>query len=294
MAPPAPVDATRIDAALVAALIRDQFPEWAHLPLRPVPSGGNDHRMFRLGAELVVRLPSAPGYVPQVAKEQEWLPRLGPQLPLPVPILRGTGAPTDRFAAPWSVYEWIHGRPLSVARVADETELAVTLAGFLRALRVADTDGAPAPGPHSAFRGAPLRHYDEEMRELVGRVQGAEREMAERLWRDALDAEFCGDPVWFHGDVAVGNLLVHDGRLSAVIDFGCSGVGDPSCDTVMLWTRFRGATRDAFRRELGVDEGTWARGRGWAVWKALIMLTNEPPAQRALARQVLDELAAGH
>lgn len=294
MAPPTRVDASRIDAALVAALIRDQFPEWAHLSLRPVRNGGNDHRMFRLGGELVVRLPSAPGYVPQVAKEQEWLPRLGPALPLPIPALCGIGAATDGFPAPWSVYGWIDGRPLSVGRVEDERGIAIALAGFLRALRAADADGAPAPGPHSAFRGGPLQHYDDEMQALLDRVHGAERDRAAGLWRDALGAPFTGRPVWFHGDVAAGNLLVRDGKLAAVIDFGCAGAGDPSCDTVMVWTRFQGRARAAFMADLAVDEATWARGRGWAVWKALIMLTNEQRAQRALARHVLDELAAGH
>lgn len=294
MAPPASVDAARIDAALVADLIRDQFPEWAHLPLRPVRNGGNDHRMFRLGEELVVRLPSAPGYVPQVGKEQEWLPRLGPALPLPIPALHGIGAATDRFPAPWSVYGWIDGRPLSVEAPQDERELAVSLARFLRALRAADADSAPAPGPHSAFRGGPLQHYDDEMQALLDRVHGAERDLAAGLWRDALAATFTGRPVWFHGDVAAGNLLVRNGELAAVIDFGCAGAGDPSCDTVIVWTRFQGRARAAFTAEMGVDEDTWARGRGWAVWKALIMLTNEPPQQRSLARHVLDELAAGH
>ena len=287
------IDAARLDVPLVRALIGEQFPQWSGLPIRFVEPGGNDHRTFRLGDGLSVRLPSAPGYVPQVAKEQEWLPRLATSVPLPIPSVRGIGRPSAQFPAPWSVYDWLPGEPLAAGAVDDPVQFADDLAAFLVALRGADTTDAPAPGPHSAFRGCPVSVWDDEMKDLVRRVDGRERDFAEGLWRDALAAEFTGAPVWFHGDVAVSNLLVRDGRLSAVIDFGCSGVGDPACDTVIVWTYLDGRAREAFRERYDVDEATWARGRGWAVWKALIMLTNKPPEQRALARHVLDELLAG-
>ena len=287
------IDAALIDDALVKALLREQFPQWDGLPVRSVERGGNDHRMFRLGHDLVVRLPSAPGYVPQVDKEQTWLPRLAPLLPLPVPQVRGIGRPSAAFPAPWSIYEWVAGEPASAASVDDPSRFAADLAGFLRALRSIDTSGAPGPGLHSAFRGGPVAHWDAEMSDILHRVQGRERDAAIGIWRDALAAPFGGPPTWFHGDVATGNLLVRNGALSAVIDFGCSGVGDTACDTVILWTYFRGRAREIFRRELAVDEATWARGRGWALWKALIMLTNKPPGQAEFARRVLDVLFAG-
>ncbi len=284
--------AAAIDATLVKALVAEQFPQWSDLPVEPVAPGGNDHRTFRLGDRLSVRLPSAPDYVPQVAKEQTWLPRLAPSLPLPVPTVHGVGSPSAYFPAPWSVYGWLDGVPASSIRIVDRSRFAADLAGFLVALRSADASEGPEPGLHSAFRGGPVGHWDEEMSDLLRRVRGRERGLAEGIWRDALDASSTGPPVWFHGDVAMSNLLTKDGRLTAVIDFGCSGVGDPACDTVIHWTYFTGASRRTFRDALGVEDAIWARGRGWALWKALIMLTNRPPGQAELARHVLDELLA--
>lgn len=292
-ADPARVDAALIDKTLIRRLLAEQFPEWASLPISPVTDGGKDHRMFRLGDRLSVRLPSAPGYVPQVEKEQTWLPRLAPVLPLPVPTVRGTGRPSAAFPAPWSIYGWIDGIPSSLIDIRRDATFAGDLAGFLVALRAADTAGAPAPGPHSAYRGVPLEHWDGEVGDILDRLSGPERDLAAGLWRDALAAEFAGPAVWLHGDVAVGNLLVRDGVLCAVVDFGCSAVGDPACDTVMRWTQFDSGARDVFTAELHLDDATWARGRGWALWKALIMIDHEPPAQRRLARHVLDQLFDG-
>ena len=287
------VDASAIDEELVRELLGEQFPEWAGLPIRPMEGGGKDHRNFRLGDELSVRLPSAPDFVPQVEKEQTWLPRLAPVVPLPIPTVHGVGTPSSRFPAPWSVFGWIPGETASATVVADPVRLAGELADFLVALRSADIDGAPPPGPHSAFRGAPLEHLDDEMVWLFERVQGRERDLAKALWRDALAAPFTGPPVWFHGDVTFHNLLLRDGHLAAVVDFGCSGVGDPACDTVLVWTFLSGAARDTYRSRLAVDDGTWARGRGWALWKGLIMSNATPPGQAEFARHVLDELFAG-
>ncbi len=285
------VDAARIDAALVRALLAEQHPRWAALPVRPVARSGNDHRIFRLGDDLAVRLPSAPGYVPQVRKEQTWLPRLAPALPLPVPEVRAVGEPSAHFAAPWSVYGWIEGEP-ATREALNRPEVAAQLAAFLVALRGAGTTGAPGPGEHSAHRGGPVSHWDDEVRAMLDRVHGRERDLAAGLWRDALAAPFTGEPAWCHGDVAAPNLLLRDGALGAVLDFGCAAVGDTACDTVLVWTQLHGEARAVFRRELAVDEGTWARGRGWALWKGLIMLTNTPPGQAELGRHVLDELFA--
>lgn len=287
------LDADAITEGLVQRLVAEQFPQWAGLPVRRVVDGGNDHRMFRLGDSRSVRLPSAPGYVPQVHKEQVWLPRLAPQVPLPIPRVLGRGRPSSLFPAPWSVYGWVEGRRASADAVSCDERFAADLAGFLVALRSADAEGAPGPGLHSGFRGGPLQHWDDEMGDLVRRVSGHERERAVGLWRDALDAPFDGPAGWVHGDTAIANLLVGpSGRLCAVLDFGCSAVGDPACDTVMRWTQFRGPARRTFVRDLAVDDATWARGRGWALWKGLIMLTNEPAGQAEFARHVLGELFA--
>jgi aminoglycoside phosphotransferase (APT) family kinase protein len=287
------IDAEHIDEGLLRSLLTEQFPAWRALSLRPVDGGGNDHRMFRLGEELLVRLPRENRSVPQVRKEQVWLPRLAPHLPLPIPAVRGIGRSSELFRAPWSIYAWLEGEPARSASISSLERFAADLAEFCVALRSVDTVGGPPPGLHSAFRGGPLVQWADEMEALLLRVHGRERDLASGIWRDALNAPFPGPPVWFHGDVSVNNLLVRDGRLSCVLDFGCAGVGDPACDTAIVWTHLEGSARDAYQRGLALDEGTWARGRGWALWKGLIMITNKPPGQAELARHVLDELFAG-
>lgn len=288
----AAIDAAALTSELVAQLVAEQFPAWAELPVRPVALSGNDHRMFRLGDALTARLPSHAGYIPQVAKEEDALPRLAPHVPLPIPVRHGRGRPSALFPAPWSVLGWIDGTPLSAASVDDEDALAGALADFLRDLRAAPAAGGPAPGPHSAFRGGPVAHWDDEVQALLPQLSGRERDAAAGMWRDAVAAPFSGPAVWVHGDVAAGNLLVRDGRLAAVLDFGCAAVGDPACDTVPRWTFLAGGAAARFTRELGVDDATWARGRGWALWKALIMLSHTVPGQAEFARRVLDALFA--
>ncbi|SCK46926.1 aminoglycoside phosphotransferase family protein [Streptomyces sp. WMMB 322] len=268
-----------IDAALVRKLIASQFPRWAHLPVTPVAAGGNDNRTFRLGDAMTVRLPSAEGYAPQAEKEQTWLPVLAPRLPLPVPVPLAKGEPAEGYPFRWTVNRWIDGETASPERIGDLAEFATDLAGFLTALQAVDTAGGPLAGEHSFYRGSPLTTYDAETRRAIEALAGRGHIPAARataVWETALNASWDGPPVWFHGDVAHGNLLVADGRLSAVIDFGCSGVGDPSCDLTIAWTLLSGESREAFREAMSagghVDAATWARGRGWALWKALISL----------------------
>ena len=287
-----------IDASLAARLVATQFPHWSDLPVTPVAVDGWDNRTFRLGNEMSVRLPSAAPYALQVEKEHRWLPKLAPQLPLPIPSPLARGVPGAGYAWDWSVYHWIDGELASRERVDDLTEFATTLADFLAALqRIEATDGPP-PGQHNFFRGAPLETYDSETRRAIATLgDRIPRHAATRAWETALDATWHGPPVWFHGDVAATNLLVRDGRLSAVIDFGCSGVGDPACDAVIVWTFLTGASRDAFRIRLAVDDATWACGRGWALWKALISLAwniDKDPAAAATARRVVDAVLADH
>ena len=281
-----------IDTDLVRRLVDSQFPQWADLPIATVELDGWDNRTFRLGSELSVRLPTGSWYAQQVAKEQRWLPVLAPRLPLPIPTPVAAGAPDAGYPYPWSVYRWLEGEPVAVVGVADRTAFATALAGFLNALGRIDATGGPAPGEHNFFRGGPLATYEAEAMEALD-VLGDEvpRDAALRVWADAMATSWERDPVWFHGDVAVGNLLVRDGRLAAVLDFGSSGVGDPACDMVIAWTFLSGASRDRFRAELGVDRGTWSRGRGWALWKALITLAGDPP-DPARPRHDIEQLLA--
>lgn len=288
-----------IDTALVERLVAAQFPHWAHLPVRPVAHGGWDNRTFHLGDDMVVRLPSAAGYVEQVAKEQRWLPRFAGRLPLRIPEPLAEGWPGEGYPFPWSIYRWLPGEVALPERIADRTQFATQLAQFLVALGEIDATDGPLPGQHNWWRGAPPSVYDEGTRDALARLDGQiDTAGAREVWEAALAAEFTGPPVWFHGDVAYGNLLVEDGRLTTVIDFGSSGIGDPACDLAIAWTLFEGESRAAFRAARGLDAGAWARGRGWTIWKALILVagtagSNDPNAVSE-SRRIIDELIAEH
>ncbi len=285
-----------VNVDLVTRLIAAQFPEWADLPVRPVDVSGWDNRTFRLGEDMSVRLPSAAGYVAAVEKEQRWLSHLAPHLPLPIPVPLGKGVPGQGYPWPWSVNRWLTGETATLDRIDDLTRFAEDLSAFLIALEAVHPTGGPIAGAHSFYRGASLAVYDDETRRAIttlgDRIDAA---AATVVWDDALAATWNGPPVWFHGDVAFGNLLVQDGRLAAVIDFGTSGVGDPACDVVIAWTLLSGESRAAFRAALPLDDATWTRGRGWAIWKALITLAEHDrtdPVKASEVRSVIAEVLA--
>lgn len=267
------MDRSSINADLVAGLVADQFPEFANLPIRPVDPKGWDNVTFRLGQELSVRLPSDDMYVAEIEKEHRWLPILAPQLPLPIPVPVAKGMPSAAFPRPWSIYRWLEGVPAMPERIDDPVSFADQLAAFLAALYQAEAASGPAPGPHSFWRGGPLATWSDQVDQALD-VLGPEVPVGaiRDLWRAGLDAEWSGPPVWVHGDVVGSNLLLVGGRLGAVIDFGCSAVGDPACDLLIAWAHLAGESRRRFRAQVPVDGATWTRARGWAVWKALTTL----------------------
>ncbi|WP_036503417.1 aminoglycoside phosphotransferase family protein [Nocardia aobensis] len=283
-----------IDAELVARLIARQFPHWSALPVRPVADDGWDNRTYRLGEDMAVRLPTAAGYAPAVAKESRWLPRLAPALPIPVPTVLGEGAPALGYRFPWSVRRWIRGETADRAEIENMTEFAVAVAEFIRALQRCDTTDAPSAGAHSFYRGRAPGHYDSQTRHCLTILTGCvDTVAATAVWEKALATEWDRDPVWFHGDIASGNLVVDRGKLAAVIDFGTCGVGDPACDLVLAWTMLSGDSREAFRRALDHDGATWARARGWALWKALLTLAEYRATDHELAgraQRLVDEI----
>jgi aminoglycoside phosphotransferase (APT) family kinase protein len=291
-------DEVPIDVWLVSRLIATQFPQWADLPIKPVKFGGWDNRTFHLGPHMTVRLPSAAAYSLQVEKEQRWLPRLAPLLPLPIPVPLAMGQPGEGFPWHWSVYQWLDGEIATIERIADRNEFATTLAQFLAALQRIDATDGPPPGSHNFYRGGSLTVYDGETRDALAALDGRiDTGAAAAVWEAALAATWRGPPVWVHGDVAAANLLVERGRLSAVIDFGSSAVGDPACDLYIAWTLFEAESRKAFRAALPLDDATWARGRGWTLWKALITLAALPGTNALAAsefRRVLDEVLVDH
>ena len=260
-----------IDASLVKRLINEQFPEWSKLDIRPVKNGGNDNRTFHLGENMSVRLPSAEAYAPQVEKEQKWLLRLSKELSLPIPIPLARGNPSKEYPFPWSVNKWLEGETLNLKNINDLSQFAKDLGLFLIELQSIDTNGGPLAGKHNFYRGGDIAVYDQETRQAIEQNKDILNvSLINEIWELGLNSKWAAKPVWVHGDIAPGNILVKARKLYAIIDFGILGIGDPSCDLAMAWTFFDETSRKVFKNILNIDDGTWNRARGWALWKALI------------------------
>ncbi len=286
------------DADLVRRLLGAQMPQWADLPIWPVESAGTDNAIYRLGDSMAVRMPRIDWAVPAVAKEQRWLPYLAPQLPLPIAEPLAQGQPGAGYPWPWAIYRWLPGTSASAGVISDLEQAALDLARFIRALWRIDTQGAPHASAH-ALRGAALITRDAATRAAISALDGMiDTSAATAVWETALAAaEWQRAPVWFHGDVLPGNLLVDHGRLSAVIDFSGMGVGDPACDLMIAWALFSDASRAVFRTALAVDAATWMRARGHALSQALIFIPyylHTNPVGVARARQQLAAVLADY
>jgi aminoglycoside phosphotransferase (APT) family kinase protein len=250
------------DRELVRRLLAAQHPQWADLPIERVASAGTDNAMYRLGDELAVRLPRIHWAVDSIVKEREWLPVLAPRLPLAVPLPVARGEPEAAFPYPWSVVRWLPGDNATLDRLRDPVHAALDLAAFVRALQ--DVDPTDGPTQH---RGDPVRLQDESVHRAVAGLRGeVDGNALIEAWIRALAApDYDGEPRWFHGDLAYLNLLARHGDLSAVIDWGTCGVGDPPIETTIAWTLFQPAARAAYRDALGIDDATWERGKGWVL-----------------------------
>jgi aminoglycoside phosphotransferase (APT) family kinase protein len=283
-----------VDGDLVRRLVAGRFPRWAGLPVRRFPSGGTVNAMYRLGEDLVVRLPLTVSGVGDVAREREWLPKLASRLPRAVPEVLGAGEPAEGYPWPWSVYRWLPGENPRAGALSDPGALAGDLAGFVTAMRNITLPDAPR-----AHRGGPLALLDAETRAAIEQLrllpeEDIDCDAVTALWEDALRAPaWDGPEVWLHGDLMPGNLLVTGGRLTAVIDFGCAGRGDPACDLFPAWNLLPADAREVFREALAVDEPTWRRGRARTLSQALVALpyyrtTN--PSMAGNARHVIREV----
>lgn len=288
------MDKLTINSGLVHRLIATQFPQWKDLPIQAVALSGWDNRTFHLGEEMLIRMPSSAEYAAQVEKEQHWLPRLAPLLPLPIPEPLAMGEPMFDYPWKWSIYRWIAGEIASSSHIDNLSDFARDLAHFLSSLQRIDPSGGPIPGPHSFYRGGPLKTYDAEVRRAIALLKDKiDVDAATKVWEAALATTWEAKPVWVHGDIAPGNLLVQNGKLSAVIDFGQLTIGDPACDLAIAWTFFHDDSRRTFRKMLLLDVGTWVRGRGWTLWKALIVaagLTNTIAAEAEACLRIINEV----
>jgi aminoglycoside phosphotransferase (APT) family kinase protein len=278
---------------VVQLLLAEQFPQWANLEIKEVEHQGWDNRTFRLGDDLSVRLPSAEGYEQQVDREHRWLPFLAERLRISIPSPVARGVPSPRFSRPWSVYRWLPGEPLIGAKAVDLDQLATDCASFLRSLEALPTPlDAPHPQPSNGFRGDAFRRYLAEGEAALAVLDATLRPRALEWMRTAASTTWDRAPVWVHGDMASGNLLTREGRLTAVIDFGCIAVGDPACDLTLAWTIFDEPSRERFRHDVGHDIDTWTRARGWAVWKAAITIqaAGTTSAKLTDAQRTIEEL----
>jgi aminoglycoside phosphotransferase (APT) family kinase protein len=259
-----------IDEVLVRTLVRTQFPRWRDLPLRRVATTGTDNAIFRLGDELGVRLPRTKSAAPQVDKEAEWLEGFRPHLPVPVPVPVARGEPAFGYPHRWLVYTWLRGTDLQRAPVADLTGVVRETAEFVRRLHETDL---PANAPDAGRRGGTLAACDVETRWALAQLADEiDVTHATKVWEDALAAPaWTKRPVWVHGDLLPGNLIIDRGHLAGVIDWSAAGRGDPACDAMVAWS-LPVRERHLYREILEIDGDTWTRARGWVVEQASLFI----------------------
>ena len=290
-------DQADIDTPLVRELLVAQFPQWAALPLEPVDSGGLVNAIYRLGSDLSVRLPLRPSITDEVRREQAKLVALAPFLPVAIPSVEAIGLPTDAFPGEWSVHRWLSGTHPSPDALADPPGLATDLAAFVDAMRRIDLPDRTPAYPGERRTRAPMVSMDSSTRKAIGELDGMiDTRAALASWQESLTAPYDGREVWVHSDLTPGNLLVStEGRLTAVLDFETSGVGDPACDLFPVWHLLPANLHDEFRAKLDVDDATWLRGRGRVLSQALIVLADHKdthPATANYARLVIGKVLA--
>lgn len=293
-------DTVKITLSLATELIAEQFPQWASLPIQPVEVSGWDNRTFRLGQEMSIRLPSVECYAAKVQKGQEWLPFLAPQISVPIPKPLALGQPSKNYPWHWSIYRWIEGKSANIIRIDDLnlSLIATQLAQFLKELHTIDSTHGLKPGAHNFYRGDSPAVYDHETRSAIEQLRNCiDADAATSVWEKAISSQWEKNPVWIHGDFSAGNILIKDKTLAGVIDFGGMAIGDPACDLVIAWTFLKNESREIFKSQVNLDPDTWARARGWALWKALITLAplqdkNCPEALKQ--RLIVDEILKEH
>jgi aminoglycoside phosphotransferase (APT) family kinase protein len=288
-----------ISADLAARLIAVQFPHWAGLPIRPVSSAGTECVLYRLGDDLVIRLPRRPGENLDAVLTQGVLARLAPFLPVPVPALIAEGQPSAEYPASWGVLRWLDGHTPVEGHLAKPGPLAADLAGFLSALWQVDIAKAGLADAPPAYRGGPLADQHEFTVDAIEQLHAViDADAVRAIWDHAARLPpWAGPDTWIHADMMPGNIVTRNGRLAGVIDFSAAGPGDPSQDLIVAWMLLPAFVRPAFRRATGVDDATWLRGRARALSMALGHLdyySDTNPVMADNARYTIGEIVADY
>lgn len=284
---------------LAHKLIAEQFPEYADLPITDVEKQGHDNRTYRLGNDMLIRMPTAECYALKVPKEQELLPQLAKYLSNSISALIKIGHPSNAYPYPFSIYKWLPGRSINLLTLTnqDKEQLAYDLARFLKELQAISEVEGPDPGPHNWWRGEHVSVYDSGAREQIAQLADViDASLALALWDQACGTKWGKRPVWIHGDLAIGNILMDEGKLSAIIDLGGTAVGDPACDLVIAWTYLSGRARQIFFTEMSLDQNTWLRARAWALWKAtfeLCQIADKNSLEAKGQKRIIDEVITG-
>lgn len=262
---------TWLSAGIAARLISQQFPELAEKKVLPMAAAGTDNFIFRIGDDLCARFPKAAWAADTARREASVLPRFT-GAPLAVPEVYGLGRPGAGYPNSWSVLTWLPGTPLEDGGPDDPVSAARQLADFFRYVRETSIDSAFSPGPDNNGRGAPLATRTDAFQAALLHLPDVNPDWAMRVWMQALGAGQAEEACWLHGDVHSGNVLMQNGCLSGVIDWGLCGVGDGACDLLTAWAMFDAAPRDVFRKAMGASDAEWLRGAGWALSMAVIYL----------------------
>ena len=316
-----------ISLELAKKLINSQFPQYTNLTVTEALQQGHDNRTYRIGDDMLIRMPTAESYALKVPKEQELLPKLAKHLSVAIPAPIKMGKPSEYYPYPFSIYKWIDGSSANHVTLDEQSLeiLAFELATFLKELQaITDVEG-PGPGQHNWWRGDHVSVYDSGARQQIAKLADIiDSNSALELWERACGTKWNKAPIWIHGDFASSNILLSNRlcekrsdvaiqknndnwiaspsvrndnactyKLSGVIDFGGTAIGDPACDLVISWTFLSGKARDVFVSEMGLDDDTLLRARAWVLWKATFELCNiadKNSPEASLQKRIIDEV----
>ena len=290
------MNTVNITLELAHKLIAENFPEFSHLPMTDIEKQGHDNRTYRLGRDMLIRIPSTESYALKVPKEQELLPQLAKYLSISIPAPIQMGKPSADYPYHFSIYKWLPGKSINLLEISEQEkeQLAFDLAKFLKELQAIYFVEGPAPGLHNWWRGDHVSVYDKGAHEQIAELSYIiDTNDAINLWGKACATKWDKLPVWIHGDLAIGNILMDRGKLSAIIDFGGTAAGDPACDLVIAWTYLSKNAREIFIGEMNLDQDTWLRARAWALWKAsfeLCRIADKASPEARLQKQIINEV----